>query len=161
MALVIEDGTGVVGANTYASSSDLTAYAALTDTAITGTNEVLLHSAKRYIETLRFIGRKASSTNEMQWPRVGAMIDGFYLESTEIPQLLIDLQCEVALSIDAGIDPLATKSRATKKEKVGDIEVEYMDGASVVEINPSINALASKLIANGSLGGVSLSLSRA
>lgn len=159
--LIIEDGTGVTGANSYASVVNLLDYAAETRKTISSDPSSLLISAKRYIETLNFIGVKTAKTNPMQWPRSSAMIDGYYVDNDEIPQILIDLQCEVALSIDAGLNPMAIKARATKKEKVGEIEVEYMDGANSVDINPSINELARKLVTGGLMGGVALSLSRA
>jgi hypothetical protein len=41
----------------------------------------------------------------------------------------LKLQMEVSIAIDAGNDPSANVGRATKREKVGDIEVEYMDSA--------------------------------
>lgn len=159
--IIIEDGTGVTGANSYASVTQLLDYAKETRSSIDCDASALLISAARYLETLNFIGTKAAKDNAMQWPRVGALIDGFYVNEDEIPSLLIKLQCEVAISIDNGVDPMATKARSTKKEKVGDIEVEYMDGASDVEINPAINMLARKLVSGGSTGGVLLSLSRA
>lgn len=160
MAIIIEDGSIVSGANSYASVIDLNNYATETGVLISGDTAELLAEAKRYVETLRFIGRKSTKDQTMQWPRYGAMIDGFHVETNEIPQSLISLQCEVALSIDAGVNPLSVVGRATKKEKVGDIEVEYSDSASQVDVNPAISALSRKLT-SGSVGGISLSLSRA
>ncbi len=56
----------------------------------------------------------------------------------------------VALAIDAGNGPLIDVARATKRERVGELEVEYTSGASSVTVVRSINAMLWKILANGS-----------
>jgi len=129
MALVIEDGTGKADAQSYASEAELAAYALERGITVSGTDTELLIQAMDYIETKNFIGDKNTKEQALQWPRIGAITDGFYIDTDEIPLSLIDSQIEVALSIDGGINPMSSETRETKKERVGDIEVEYMDGA--------------------------------
>ena len=71
MALTIEDGTGVAGANTYLSEDEFAAYASARGKIITGSLEQLIIQAMDYVETLRFRGQKNSSDQALQWPRAG------------------------------------------------------------------------------------------
>lgn len=131
MAIVVEDGTGLANSNSYASEADLTAYATARGVTISGTNEQLLIQAMDFIEQQRFIGDKASKEQALQWPRTGAMVDGYYIDSDEIPTLLKEAQMEVSLSIDSGFNPMSSLERETKREKIdGAIEVEYASGAA-------------------------------
>jgi hypothetical protein len=131
-ALIVEDGSTVPDANTYVSAADFSTYMSdrgLTFSGSNGTQEQVLLKAMDYIEAQNFIGFKKSKEQALQWPRTEVYIDGYAYESDEIPSLLLKLQMEVSIAIDAGNDPSANVGRATKREKVGDIEVEYMDSA--------------------------------
>lgn len=160
MAVIVEDGTVVTGSNSYASEDDLNIYAKAQGKALTTSKTQLLLNAMLWLETRDFIGFKYSKAQRNQWPRTDVVIDGFSYDDNEIPQILIDLQCEVAISIEDGNNPLAPVQRAIKSESVGPISTEYMDGASDQVMTPSIYAMANKLI-NGGSGGASLRLSRA
>lgn len=151
MALTIEDGTGVAGANTYLSEDEFAAYASARGKIITGSLEQLIIQAMDYVETLRFRGQKNSSDQALQWPRVGATRDGYELSSTTIPSELKDGVAEVALSIQAGDNPLATLSRETKREKVGDLEVEYSMAASQNPVMQAARAKLDKLVQGGGM----------
>jgi len=130
MALIVEDGTGKTDSDTYASEAALAAYAAARGVTIAGTDTELLITAMDYLESKDFKGDKGTQEQALQWPRLNVMIDGYYVDSDAIPQSLVDSQCEIAISIDGGTNPLAIIGRDTKREKVGDIEVEYMDSAA-------------------------------
>lgn len=145
MATTVEDGSIVTGANSYVSDADFAAYASDRGYTVTGTAAELLLRAALYVEQLSFKGDKKTKAQRMQWPRYNVEIDGFYIESDEIPQQLIDLQCEVALAIDGGDDPLSTIGRSVKREKVDVIEREFMDNAAPFAINRKIKSLESKL----------------
>lgn len=153
MAIVVEDGTIVAGANSYASEAELTAYATQRGVTLTGTPEALLIRAMDYLETLEFIGTKKTSDQPLQWPRTSVYIDGYSFASDAIPQELKNAQMALAVSIDSGTDPMATLERATKREKADVLEVEYMDNASSVAIITSVNRLLRKLLAGGTGGG--------
>lgn len=128
--IVVEDGTEVSGANSYVTTAELATYADERGVTITGTAADLLIQAMDYLEQQNFKGVKNTSTQALQWPRYNVYIDSYYVTSTTIPQLLKDAECEIALAIDAGNNPLATIDRVARKEKVGPIEVEYAAGAS-------------------------------
>ena len=145
MAIIIEDGNIITHSNSYATASQLETFAENIAYTLSGDEEALLHRALRYVEGLRFIGVKSTKNQAMQWPRTNAVIDGFNIDSSEIPRQLIDLQLSVALSIDRGVDPSATKERKTLKETVGPISVEYADDSDISTTDPTITALEYKL----------------
>lgn len=158
MALIIEDGTGKTDAQSYASAATLTAYALARGITLTAADdtakEALLVQGMDYIEQQPFKGYKYTDEQALQWPRGNVWIDGYSVAVDEIPQLLIDALCENAIGIDGGTNPLANVGRSIKKEKVGDIEVEYMDGARDTTYLAAAEAKLSKLLKVGT-GGIS------
>ena len=152
MALIIEDGTGKTDSQSYASEAELAAYAALRGVTVTGTDTELLIKAMDYLETQSFKGYKYTDDQALQWPRGSVYLYGYYIDVDTIPQLLKDAQIEFALGIDAGNNPTATLGRATKSEKVGDIEVEYMAGARDTTYLVAAESKLSELLAPGSGG---------
>lgn len=156
MALTIEDGTGKSDAQSYASAATLTAYATARGVTLTAADdaakEALLIRAMDYIEQQAFQGYKATEAQALQWPRYGVSIDGYAVGTDTIPQLLIDALCEAATSIDAGTDPLANVSRETRREKVGEIEVEYSSTAAATTILEAVENKLTKLLVTGARG---------
>lgn len=158
MALIIEDGTGKTDSQSYASAAILTAYAlarAITLTAADdAAKEALLIRAMDYIESQAFKGYKYTDEQALQWPRGDVSIDGYLISVDDIPQLLIDALCEVAIGVDGGTNPLANEERETKREKVDVIEVEYMDGARNSTYLKAAETKLKKLLKAG-YGGIS------
>ena len=152
--IVVEDGSGKTDSNSYISEAGLTTYATDRGVTLSGTASVLLIQAMDYIEVQSYKGYKYTEEQALQWPRGNVWLDGYSVDVDEIPQLLIDAQCEVAIGIDGGVNPLANVGRSTKKEKVGDIEVEYMDGARDSTYLAAAESKLSKLLSPGS-GGMS------
>lgn len=158
-AIVVETGSGSASANSYVSEADFSTYATDRGVTIAGTDAVLLIQAMDYLEQQPFKGIKGSDAQALQWPRYGVFIDGYWIDTDEIPQLLIDAQCEIAIGIDGGNNPLANVDRETKREKVGEIEVEYMDGARDSVYLAAAESKLAKLLMNGS-GGFSAKVIR-
>ena len=158
MTTIVEDGTIVSNANSYISDADFATYASDRGVTVAGVAAQLLLNAALYVEQLQFIGDKKTKAQSMQWPRNNVYIDGFVVDSDEIPVLLKDLQAEVALAIDAGNDPLKTIDRAVKSTKVGPIEKEFADNAAPFSINLKIKSLERKL--TNSTGGASFKVVR-
>jgi len=83
------------------------------------------------------------------------VIDDFLIERETIPNELKDAQLALCMTLDSGgddFDPMGILERSTKKEKVGDIEVEYKDGSASREIPISVNRFLQKLIKDGTSG---------
>ncbi len=148
--IIVEDGTGVTGANSYISEADLATYATDRGITITGTSAILLIQAMDWLEGQSFIGFKFTDDQPLLWPRAGVWLDNFLLSTDEIPQELIDGLAETALSIDSGTGPLNNVARETKRTKVGTLEVEYMDNAdSAITVLTAHNKLRKLLTGTG------------
>lgn len=133
--LTVEDGSVVSGANTYASESELTTYCSDRDITLTadyGDATEILIRAMDYIEMLEFSGDKYSKSQELQFPRVGVVVDGYSYVYTDLPPDLKKAQMALAVAIDQGFDPLANVDREQKKVKIGSLEIEYADGAAAI-----------------------------
>ena len=70
-----------------------------------------------------------------------------------IPQIILSINLRLAVSIDQTIDPLADLAPAVKMERVGDLQVEYQDGAASASISRAIQAATRKLVRGGSSSG--------
>lgn len=132
MALIVEDGTGIAGAESYVSVVDAQARAALFDwdfpTDETEAEQVLRKGAL-YLEQYRnrYQGVKLTTTQGLQFPRTGVYIDGVLQEPAPIPQLLIDAQIRSASVAYGGGNLFATGLHASSKS-VGDVAVSYGGG---------------------------------
>ena len=158
--IVVEDGTVVAGANSYVTEAELTTYAADRGVTLTAATDVLLIKAMDYIESLAFIGDKHKESQPLQWPRDEVYIDRYYIERETIPKELKNGVYTAALAIDAELDPLRIIERATKREKVDVIEVEYMDSAASETIVRTISAALYKILRPGGHGGSSFRVVR-
>lgn len=160
--IIVEDGTRVTGANSYVTVAELTTYADERGVTISAAEEEdLLIQAMDYLESLDYIGYRYTEDQALSWPRSDAKKYKIYwYDTNEIPQDLKDAQCEIALAIDAGNSPSANLERATKREKVGDLEVEYMDSANSSVIVRKINNKLKDLLVNG-LAGASFIVGKA
>lgn len=149
MAITVEDGTVVTGANSYISESALTAYATARGITLTGDTEQLLIKAMDYVEGLSFIGLKYTEAQPLQWPRSSVYIDGYLNNLNTIPQLLKDGLAEVAIAIDQSDDPLSTIDRLQKRVQVGPLSVEYESGGTSTQLVRRIYNKFYKIINGG------------
>jgi hypothetical protein len=117
--LIVEDGTGVPGANTYISLAYADAYhdAALYATEWTNATadqkpRALIEAARMIDASMKFNGFKAKDANALEWPRIyaqntegsgtaywigyGTAARGNYYSATEIPERLRKAQAELA-----------------------------------------------------------------
>lgn len=140
MAFTVEDGTGVAGANSYASVAYANEFFAdRGNTSWQGLDAVKqghLIQATDYIEMLfarRFIGEMADPAQALSWPRTatGDYLDVAYADN-EIPDILKGACCQYALQSMTG-GPLAPTplvdetglAVVTTRKAVGPIEKEF------------------------------------
>lgn len=148
MALVVEDGSVVTGANTYVSLAEFKAWADDrgiaygTDAAVTQQ----IYRAMDYFERLQFIGNKANENQPLQWPRTEALIDGYYADATEIPTPVKTALYEAVVVEAAGNSELEVQDRKTIREKIGDIEVQYADNSENRKITPALQYALNKIV---------------
>lgn len=139
VTLIQETGAGVTGANTYQTLAGANAYH---EASVEGTpwaaktepeRNVALAQAARIIDTqFRFLGIRTHTGQPLAFPRAGLTIDGVLVESTTVPQIVLDAQAEIALALlNAGAfqtsSPSAGGSDVVKAVSVGKgaVDVEF------------------------------------
>jgi len=148
MALVVEDGTLVTGADSYITLAEFKAWADKRGISY-GTDEAVtqqIYRAMDYIESLDFIGQKSDENQSLQWPRDRVIIDGYYIDSDEMPA---ELKVAVYESVKAEIDGdsrMTASDRRTISEKVDSIQVTYASNADVKRSIPAVMKALRKLI---------------
>ena len=112
MALVIEDGSLVTGANSYVTVATAQEYADGLEIDVS-ISEGHVRQAMLYLEALRsdYQGAKVSDSQTTQFPRYGVYIDTYAIDSDVIPQCLIDAQCQLAIDAANGTSLLPTGDR--------------------------------------------------
>ena len=142
MALVIENGSLVLGANSFVDVAAVRTYAnaraanSLPADDITGNAaiEAACIIAVDYLESFRdeYKGTKVDpATQTLQWPRRGALLDGWELPITTIPELLKNAQCQLVIEYLAGVDLTPTgNGKEIIREKVDVIETQYAEGTN-------------------------------
>jgi hypothetical protein len=161
MAIVVETGEIVDGANSYVSEADLTSFATARGVTLTGDEEALLIQAMDYIESLSYKGLKKTRDQDLQWPRSGVYIDSYYLDNDVIPEELKKGLMQTAIAIDTGIGPQETLGRKTSREKVGDLEVEYASSSVTNSLDVKIKGFLWKLLNSSGMGSNVINVTKA
>jgi hypothetical protein len=129
MSLIVEDGSGLANAESYASVADATAYHASRGNAAwalasTLNQEIALRNATDYLERKYvFRGTRKTLQQALLWPRVGVIID--YIYQTWPVTKLTQATCELALRALSGPLIVDQTSANVKREKIGPLETEY------------------------------------
>jgi hypothetical protein len=157
VALIVEDGSIVADAESYASVADADAYfaaranAAWAALATDAAKEAALRSACDYIEAVyggRWLGDRVSDTQALSWPRSGVCVDGVEIADDAIPAQLVRANMELALKASAD-SLLADQSAQVTSETVGPISVTYADGARQGVKYAFVDALLGPLLGVG------------
>lgn len=141
--LIIEDGTGKVDSQSYATVAELAAYAAGRGVALPATEpeqEALLINASDFLESLAidpgFLGVRKTRAQALAWPRTGVAIDGFDILDTEIPRELKLAQMQLAIdSMTVELLPTAvapTTGAVIEETVEGAVSVKYDKPGAVV-----------------------------
>lgn len=118
--LIVETGEGLSTSESYIDLAYLSTYATKRDLDITGITEANIIKAQDYFESsYQFKGTKLVETQALAFPR---LINGV----VEYPVRIKNAVCELTIKSKSA-ELLADSERATKREKVGDIEVEYSE----------------------------------
>lgn len=169
MALTVETGAGVAGADSYISLADARIYATSRGIALSVTDataEVQLRNAFDYLETLTdYKGQRVASDQATQWPRSGVFLfpGADEVAIDEIPLSLKYAQVQLAAAVNSGLDlqPTANGDPFIVRDKVGPIETQYSFTVSTsgVPIVRAASSLLSPLLNGG--GSFLLSTERA
>ena len=130
MTLIIEDGTGVVGAESYASAADLVMYAGkfgVTIPADEPAQEALLRRAALAMDGKTWKGRKTDSDQALAWPRRGVELDCQIKPDNYLPARIQYGQMALAAEIHIDdIDPIDQRKGAITLDRVeGAVTREY------------------------------------
>ncbi len=167
MALIVETGAIVPGANTYVSRADYIMYAASFGIVIPDTDEadVELLKAAQFIDQheANLKGSRVQRDQPLAFPRTGLIIDGWDWSYTEIPRNVILCQQQLALDIHAGRDPWnpsVNPNLAKKRARVeGAVDVTYAvadSGGQKLSRTSTADALLASLLNNSGLFNISL-----
>jgi len=146
MALTIEDGTVITGADSYITVAELEAYCLerllyMPDDTEVGdqdeeNKEAAILRAMSYIDSRNFKGVKTDRANPLIWPRDGVEDkDGYAVESDEIPTELTNalLRASYEEMYEPEIlQPNVSRDDLVKREKIDVIETEYFEHRSPV-----------------------------
>lgn len=153
ITLVVENGTGLANANTYADESYARSFAADVGLILPADSEACkaaLLAAMPYLESQPWQGQRAATVQALDWPRLLVIVDGVAIASNVIPLDIKKAQVQAASEIGSGTDLFPSSSGAfVTEETVGPITTKYSDkqylvGGSVfasidVYLKPYIN----------------------
>lgn len=162
MALIIEDGSIVANAQSYATAAELREYARLRN--IDGVPEddidaeALLIKAMDYLESFRarYKGDKVSSTQLLQWPRASVYIDGMLQSSTSIPREIFYAQLSAAveaINYDLQENRLSSDSGRIVEAELEGMKVKYENTGKLLQVSAFAKpeALLAPLLKNNGL----------
>lgn len=148
MAIEVEDGSGKSNAESYIDLAYLSAYAAKRGLDISGIDETNIIKGQDYFESAyQFKGTKLVETQALAFPR--------YINNEVVyPVRVKNAVCELAIKSKSN-ELLADTERATKREKVGDIEIEYSEySKDETNYNFVINLIMPFLLGSGISGSL-------
>lgn len=135
MGLTVEDGSGQSNADALISEDYADAYheaRANTDWTgdFTGDKEAAIRRATTILNGYSWQGYRTNGRSQsLSWPRAGVVDrEGLIIQSDEIPQEIKDAVAEMALRelvAPGSLQPDVKLSDSVKREKIGQIEVEY------------------------------------
>lgn len=150
MALIVEDGSIVAGANTYIDEAE--AATILDDRfGVTATiTEQELKAAAQYLEGYcdQYKGTKVQSNQSLCWPRQGVYIDCELFPNDEIPDDLKTAQALAAYEENQGnsLQPNVSNQTVQSKSIAGQITVQYAEnglstGTQFTKVNQYLKPL--------------------
>lgn len=171
MTLIVEDGTGKVNSESYASVADADAYLGArgyTDwTDLTeGQKEIALRKATDYmvqVYRLRWKGDRKTATQRLDWPRVDAAIPdrpvGYGSFSavwpdTVVPPPVIEGTTMLALRVSQGTELSPDIEPPVTSERVASIAVTYAQGSSQIVRFREVDNVIGPLLKRGGLSSI-------
>lgn len=148
MAIVVEDGTVVAAANSYVTIDEFQAWADARGISY-GTDFTIsqqLFRATDYFESLSFKGVKHTEDQPLQFPRDDLYIDGYAVDSDEIPkEVKVAIYELIKIEID-GDSKLSPSEREVTSEQIDSIRITYKDNAGMKRSTPALDRALRKLV---------------
>lgn len=150
--LTVETGANVPNANSYVSFADALAYfQSVGDTVFTSAASDDQASALvracyglGYWLNGRWLGRRASPLQALDWPRCGVQdSDGYWLPNNIVPPKIVRAQCEIAkIELTTPfIQVKVDRDDMQQSVKVGPIDISYRSNAPSITYWPQIIAM--------------------
>lgn len=169
MSLTVEDGTVVADADALASLAFVDAYhLALGNSTWTGDDadkEAAIRRATAFMSnSYSWQGIRTSGRSQgLAWPRSGVVDqEGYGIDSDEIPIEVQNAVAEIALRelVTPGtMNPDFTQSETVKREKVGSLEVEYLNSSTSADAQRPVllvvRDMISQFLVNGGTNTIS------
>ena len=153
--LIIEDGSIVDNANSFATDDEFKTYANLRCMDVPATQparEALLVLAMDYLFSVekKMQGCRVSIDQELPYPRSGVCANCFNIPSDTIPKSLKSAQMELALQANTSEILISQSVQNVSKEKLGELEVEYFSGGAWSTVRTDrADAYLDPLLVNG------------
>lgn len=162
MALIVEDGTIVTGADSYISLIDAKALAAKYGWVLPDDDasaEAALRNGANYIglQEDMLCGTRVSAAQSLSYPRKGVKLYGYPVAEDVIPQQVITAQIAAAVEYGKGTDVRASSDGriTTHEEVVGAVVVEYANNGvtgATTTITAAMDALKPLICGGGNNG---------
>lgn len=169
MALIVEDGSMVAGAESYASVTYANNYFILTGNEAWGdldlsAKEQALRKATQFMQNEYFSmwqGVKRQYTQALDWPREGVYIAGTdsLVANSIIPNEIKNACCLLAHKASVGA-LYSDKERSIKREKIDVLETEYFESDTNQKEYREIDALVRRYMISASASGGALPVVR-
>lgn len=159
MAIVVEDGSGLPGAESYASVSDADTYQAArgrTLWAALSTNEkeqALRRATDWMLQEYRdrWQGTRMTETQALDWPRYDVCLDGYWVATDTVPKEVVRACIEMAFRAASG-DLLKDQGAQVQSKSVGPISVTYAQGARQNVKYAAVDSMLRGLLSGGGVG---------
>lgn len=153
VTLVVEDGTGLLDANSYTSVSSADAFIEINihdttwaSTATDTKNKLLIWATQLIDRSISFKGTKRYPDASLRWPRTGVSdADGVEIDEDEIPETLQRAVAELARLLRASDRTAEASSKGLRELKVDVIGLVFDKTDRVGIFPPSVAALLNQL----------------
>lgn len=152
MSLIVEDGTGLSNANSYAARADADAYFALrNDTtwsaASTTARDAALVEATSYLDLVYpWSGTILTHAQALGWPRLW-VTDDEGRAITGVPAGVVEATYVLArVALDQDLLPALPRGGMITEERLDSLEVSYAAGAPLGVVHPRVDALLRGLV---------------
>jgi len=133
MPLIVEDGTGVSGANSFVTLTEARDFATLRgiDLPVAGTGDAALTAflvkGTDYLKSFSYQGTQTTVGEAyLPWPRTGYYVDDLEFDVDTVPIGMKNALIQLAIEQNSGIVLHATATGfAVVREKIGPIDTEY------------------------------------
>ena len=133
MALVIEDGSGKEGAESYATVAEYVAYHEKMGNDVSGQSEAdqqaALRKAAQYMHRYSWKGERVYERQSLDWPRAWVEANDHPIRQDVVPERVKNAQAELAFRAINNGDLLADLDRNIQSAQLGPMSVTYASGS--------------------------------